>query len=240
VSDHAFSTLKENVEIAKKKGLEMICMTDHAPEHSDGAKLLHFYAQKWLPRTVDGIKLMFGIEGDILDDNKLDVDFSDFVQGNLSMEVVIASMHYPLYHSKTKADHTETWLEMVKNPFVDILGHSGDPRFEYDHEPVIRAAKEYDKCIEINNHSFAARAGANKICPEIAKMCKKIGTKIVVGSDAHCCWEIGSFDYVTEMLEEIEFPKELIVSRTADTFTKYIEGRKHIKIEDLSNLKLNS
>ncbi|MDR1391585.1 MAG: phosphatase [Clostridiales bacterium] len=230
VSAHAYSTLKENLDIAKEKGLEMIVMTDHAPNMVDGAHMWHFYSMAWLPKKVNGIKILSGIEVDVLDGGILDVCEKDFVN-HFKPEVVVASFHEPLYKPKTMRDHTEAWLNVVRNPMVDICGHSGDPRFIFEIEPVIMMAKKYNKCIEINNNSFVVRNGSRKFCLEIAKMCKKIGTKIVVSSDAHSCWQVGEFGDAIEMLKEIDFDEELVMNITAEKFINYLEELHFKKID---------
>jgi len=223
VSAHAYSTLRENVEIAKLKGLEGIVMTNHAPALGDAPHIWHFHCLNQLPREIDGIKVLYGVQANVLDEN-----------GNLDMmphdlkncEVVIASIHGPCYSPGTIEKHTNTWLNVIKNPYVTIIGHSGEEALKYDYEKVIAAAKEADVCIEINAHSFKARWGTEKNCRTIAETCKKLGTNIVVSSDAHICFNIGNFDAALEMLSEIGFPEELIMNTSAEKFINYIERKK--------------
>ncbi len=223
-STHAYSTLYENITAAKAKGLQMLCVTDHAPGYlPDTPHMWHFRNMRDLPREVDGLKMLYGIEVSIMDtDGNTDLP-EELYPG---LEVVIASIHRPVYMPKTKEKHTETWLNIMKNPTVDICGHSGNPLFQYDIEPVIRAAKEAGKAIEINNHSFKFRKGSGEICRKIAIACKNEGTKIVVGSDAHSLFQIGKFDDAIKMLEEIDFPEELIMNLTAEKFENFLRERR--------------
>ncbi|MBO5364932.1 MAG: phosphatase [Clostridia bacterium] len=219
-SDHVFSSLVENLAYAKKQGLQMICMTNHAPAIPDGAHIWHFCTMEELPREVDGVRLLKGVEANVLD-----------TEGNLDMpshilpdmEVVIASMHPPCFPPRTREEHTKAWLNVMKNPYVHIIGHSGHPSFPYDYETVIAAARDANKCIEINNHSFAVRKGCYENCKAIAETCKKLGTKIVVSSDAHNCFQVGVFDHALKILEEIAFPEELIMNLNAERFSAYLE-----------------
>lgn len=222
-STHALSTVVENVSVAKQRGIELLAVTDHAPALPDAPHVWHFNTLKGLPREIDGVKLLFGIEGSILDtDGNLDVP--RYLQE--SLDLMIASIHDPLYHPRSVEEHTKTYLNVLKNPHVDILGHTGTPGYEYDIEAVVTAAREAGACVEINNHSFAVRAGCAENCRKIAEMCKKTGTKIVVSSDAHNCFEIGDFPVALRMLEEIDFPETLIMNTCAEKFIKYIENRK--------------
>ena len=128
-SDHAFSTIYENICFAKKRGLEMVCMTDHAPAIPDAAHIWHFSTMKELPREIEGVKLLCGVEANIIGvDGALDMT-DDMLAG---MDIVVASIHTPCYAPRTVAEHTETWLNVIKNPFVTVLGHAGNPKYEFD------------------------------------------------------------------------------------------------------------
>lgn len=223
VSTHALSTLIENIDCAKAKGLEMLVTTNHTPSLVDSAHIWHFTTIANLPKVIKGLKHLAGAELNILD-TAGNIDLPEAVLKK--MDVLIASIHDPVYLPKTFEEHTKTWLNVIKNPYVDILGHSGHPSYQYDHEVVIKAAKEADKCIEINNHSYLVREGSAEICRDIALMCKKIGTKIVVSTDSHFCYDIGDFDMAVKMLEDIDFPEELVMNLNAERFTKYIENKK--------------
>ena len=219
-STHAFGTIAENLAMAKKHGLEMLCMTDHAPALPDAPHLWHFQTMQELPGAVDGVKLLKGVEANVLDiQGRLDIPEAFQKQ----MEVVIASIHEPCYPPRSVEEHTQTWLNVIQNPYVAILGHSGHPSFPYDHETVIEAAKKNHKCIEINNHSFSVRHGSLENCREIAETCKRVGANIVVSSDAHNSFQIGVFDHAVELLEEVGFPEARIMNLTAERFTRYLK-----------------
>ncbi len=219
-SHHAFSTLEENIAAAKKIGLEAICMTNHAPSLPDSAHIWHFHTMFELPTIIDGIQIIKGAEANVLDvDGHLDIP----TELQPRMEVMIASIHRPVYREKTKELHTKTWVNVIKNPYVTILGHTGNPLFDYDHEVVIEEAKKNNKCIEINNHTFAVRMGSYENCLNIAKACKKIGTKIVVGSDAHNSFQVGDFGTAMEIVKEAEIPEDLIMNLSAEKFNNYLK-----------------
>lgn len=224
-SAHGYSTLYENMCAAKKKGLEMIVMTNHAPAMPDAPHIYHFIMlHKELPNVIEGVKLMKGAELNILNDEGK-VDIEDKILEKL--DVVIASIHSDLYSKVSGGDHTDTWLKIIDNPYVDILGHSGSVDYLYDIETIVRAAKNANKCIEINNGTFKRRKGNSEKCYEIAKMCKKIGTKITVSSDAHFMDSVGDFDLAVKMLSDIDFPEELIVNINAERFIEYISKKKN-------------
>ncbi len=222
-SAHAYSTLMENAVMAKKRGLEMLCMTDHGPAMPDSPHIWHFRNLHSLPKEIDGVEMLYGAEVNIID-KKGNIDLPPDDQKR--MEIIVASIHTPCYIQGTVEEHTATYLEVIKNPYVTIIGHSGSPQYAYDIDVVVKAAKEYNKCIEINNHSYTARPQNAENCVKIALACKKYGTKIVVSSDAHFATDIGVFDRAIKMLEDIDFPEELVANLNAETFKKHLKGPK--------------
>ena len=225
-SDHAFSTVMENVKAASEKGLEALAITDHGPAMEDGPHIDHFICQKGLPRELYGVRLLIGCEVNIRDIDG-SVDIPDKIMKN--MDIVIASIHNPLYRDFGTEDNTSTYLGVLNNPYVDIIGHSGNPKCRYDIDTVLTRAKELGKFIEINENTFRARPQSVEICREIALAAKRIGTGIVVNSDAHFATKVGEVQNSIEMLTDIDFPVELIVNRSLEALEKAMEKRKKFR-----------
>lgn len=221
-SSHAYSTLYENITAAKQKGLEMIAMTDHAPTMPDAPHPWHFIYFKAIPREVEGIRLLCGVEANILNSSG-ELDISENVLSD--MDIVIASIHNSSYDEDKGGDHTKTWMNIIDNPYVDVLGHSGSPDYMYDIDTVLPYAKAKGKCIEINNHSFVTRPENIERCREIALACIKYQVPVAVNSDAHFMAEVGLVSKAVDMLEEIDFPESLIMNLNADRVINYISDR---------------
>lgn len=222
-SVHAYSTLKENVDAALKKGLKGIAITDHTPEVAGGSAPLFIISSvmNFLPEYADGIRLIKGMEANILDfEGNIDVTQEKVLK---CIEFGIASMHFGTMPQGTPSEHTAAYIGALSNPNIKMIGHPGDPRFPIDKEAVVKEAGRLNKIIEINNHSFEARAGSPENCTEIAELCKKHGVRIAVSSDAHSCYNVGKFDTALKMLEEIEFPEELVVNAKLDRFLNYLK-----------------
>ena len=218
-STHAFGTVWENLTMAKRHGMEMVCMTNHGPNMPDAPHIWHFETMYELPEEIDGVRLLKGAEANVLDtEGNLDIPLG--LQKD--MDMMIASIHRYCYTKKTPTEHTKTWLKVIENPYVTILGHTGHPDYAFDHEAVVEAAKKHKKCIEINNHSFYVRKGSIENCRKIAECCKKIGTGIVVSSDAHTPFQVGVFDKALELLKEVDFPEDLVVNQSVDYLKKYL------------------
>lgn len=221
-SVHAYSTLKENVDAAAKLGLKGIAITDHTPAVAGGSAPLFIISSvmNFLPEYQDGIRLIKGMEANILDYyGNIDVTQEKVLN---CIEFGIASMHYGTMPQSTPDKHTDAYIGALQNPYIKMLGHPGDPRYPIYKEDVVKEAKRKNKIIEINNHSFESLAGSPENCTEIARLCKKHGVRIAVSSDAHSCYNVGKFDIALSMLKEIDFPEELIVNAKLDRFLNFL------------------
>lgn len=218
-TDHAYSTIHENSVYASEIGLKILCMTEHTPLMPGGPTELHFITLKKIPRRLNGVFMVRGAEVNIMNIDG-EVDLPNNILENL--EWVIGSLHTPVYKPADKDTHTQTWLNIAKNPHIDVIGHCGDGRYDFDHDVVIKAFAEYGKIVEINSHSFddGVRQGSNQNCPEIAKKCAEYGVPIVISSDAHFYTEIADFGKAIDMLKEIDFPEELVLNADYDRFMK--------------------
>lgn len=221
-STHAYSTVIEMARHAKERGMEAIAITDHAPAIPDGAHMWHFLNLKALPREIEGVKILYGAEVNILDlDGNIDMD-DDILK---KLDVVNASIHRPCYKNVGEKDHTSAYLKIVTNPLIDIICHSGSPDFTYDYERIIDLAKKNNKLIEINNHSFFVRKPSIPNCRKIAELCKEKEVGIVVSSDAHIAFELGDYSNALNMLKEISFPEKLIMNRSLSAFEEFMKGK---------------
>ena len=222
MSGHAFSTIEEYAAACSRYGLEGFATTDHGPAMMGAPQLIYFYNLASLPRQVNGIRVLRGVEANIVGiDGSLDLP--DPVLKRL--DVCIASYHEIVLPPKTAGEHTAAWLSVIKNPFVDIVGHSGRGPFPFDIHAVLKACRDENKAIEINNHTVSGDSFPHN-CRDIALACRKLGVKIVVNSDAHISSNVGQVADALAMLATVDFPMELIVNRTFASFWQWLSERK--------------
>lgn len=222
-SGHAYSTVQEVAREAVENGIEMFAVTDHAPALKGAPTLLHFVNLRAIPDKIYGVRILKGVEANIMD-----------YEGNTDMpeeylrrlDFALASFHDICIEPSTVEQHTEAMIKVLENPYIDAVGHPGNPQFGVDIEKVVKAAKANNKFIEINNHSFYVRTGSEENCKKFVIACKEAGTKIVCGSDAHISFDVGRFDKVLQMLEEAGMPEELVFNTAAENFEQYIKARR--------------
>jgi len=180
------NTLTEMVYGAKELGYKYIGITDH----SKSARYAHGLNEEDILRQfdeIDGlsekytdIKILKGIESDILKDGSLDYE-EDLLK---KFDFVIASVHSNFKMSKEEM--TERIIKAVKNKYTTILGHltgrlllSRDV-YDLDVYRVIDACAEYDKIIEINSNPHRLDIDWRYI-----KYAKEKGVKLAICPDAH-------------------------------------------------------
>lgn len=222
-SGHAYSTVQEMAREAPVNGIRMIAITDHGPSMLGAPSLFHFGNLRTVPDMLYGIRIVKGVEANIIDYDG-NTDMPEWYLGNL--DFVLASLHDVCIVPSTKEEHTRGLVNILKNPLVDAIAHPGNPQFQVDIERVVSTAREYNKLIEINNHSFEVRKGSWENCVKFALKCKEYGVRVVCGSDAHISFEIGSFQKVLKIFEEVGMPEELVLNTQVKKVEAYLRERK--------------
>lgn len=214
--NHAYSTFKENLEGAKNKGLKVYGWSEHGYGMPNTTILMFFRNLRVIEKEIDGIKVLMGMEANILDKTgKLMEEDKDLEL----VDYVIASLHTGCFQKGTKEDNTNAMINAMKNKYVKILGHPDDGRYPIDHEKVVLEAKKQNVIIEVNNSSFrktSFRKDTRKNMLEMLKYCKKHNVEVLINSDAHIYYDVGNYEDAYSLIEEIDFPDELILNDKLD------------------------
>ena len=137
VSGHAYSTLQENIAVAREKGLKFLGLSEHGPAVDGGPRPIYFQNYKIIPREYGDLRLFCGIEADITDyEGHLDLDAFTLSR----MDYCIASMHTLIVTPGSVRENTMASIRAMENPLVKILGHPDDSRYPMDYEELVRAA----------------------------------------------------------------------------------------------------
>ncbi|MBQ9518270.1 MAG: phosphatase [Firmicutes bacterium] len=224
-SGHAYSTVKENVEYAQKIGLSLLGMSDHAPAMPNSTQDFFFANLGVLPREFDDLKVMFGVELNIMDYDG-NVDLKPYLLERV--DYAIASLHPPCVRPGTLEENTAALISAIKNPYINIIGHPCDPRYPFDISAVVKAAEENNVLLEINNASYNpnnGRRGGEELTVEMLLECKKRSLPVILGSDAHFYASIGDFSRTLPLLEQADMPKELIINRSVEKLLEYLKRK---------------
>jgi DNA polymerase (family 10) len=189
-------TIRQMAEAALARGLAYIAITDHSKNLAmtnglDDARALEHVRRI---REVDSemqaehggrIRVLAGIEVDILADGSLDLEDSTLAE----MDIVVGSVHS--HFNQPKEEMTARVLQALENPHLRILGHptgrkilSREP-YAIDIEQVLQRAAALGVTVEHN--ASPARADLSDLH---LRRAHELGCKIVVNTDAHATEEL--------------------------------------------------
>lgn len=221
-SGHAYNTMTEMIRTARDKGLEVYGITEHAPNMPGSCHDFYFHNLKVVDRQYEGMEVLLGVELNILDE-KGTVDMEEPHLG--VMDVAIASLHTPCIQSGSREWNTECILQTMKNPHINVIGHPDDGRYPLDYEAIVQAAKDTHTLLEINNNSLnpkSFRQNTRENDLEILRLCKKYQVSVILGSDAHYDKDICNHQLIVPLLEEAEFPEDLVVNTDKEKLYPYM------------------
>lgn len=232
-SGHAFSTIAEIVDVAKEKGLELIAITEHGPDMPGAPHFYYFGNLKVVPPEIKGVKILKGIEANIIDYNG-GLDLSTKRLKNL--DIVLASLHEICLEPGSTEENTQAVIGAMNNPYVDIIAHPGNPQYSLDYDRIVQEAARTKTLIEINNSSFvSSRRGSYENCLTIVKKCKELGVLISLGSDTHYAEDVGEFGKALKLVEEVSFPENLIINTSVDKLLNYLREKGKQPLRDVRN-----
>jgi DNA polymerase (family 10) len=190
------SSLEDMVAAGQALGFEYLAIT----EHSRRQTMAHGLDPERLRRQADaidrlnakskGIRVLKGIEVDILDDGTLDLPDSVLAE----LDLVVAAVHSRF--NLSRAQQTERILRALDNPQVMLLAHpSGrligerEP-YDVDMLKIMRKAKARRVYLELNAHPERL-----DLTDTNCRMAKDEGVLVAIDSDAHDTGEFVNLRY---------------------------------------------
>ncbi|MCA9077856.1 MAG: DNA polymerase/3'-5' exonuclease PolX [Planctomycetaceae bacterium] len=180
------ASIEEMAEAAKSRGLQYIAITDHSKRVTmanglDADRLrAHWEEIDKVNAKVKGIEILKGIECDILEDAKMDLDDDVLAEADW----VIAVLHYGLKQPRKQI--MKRLLTAVENPHVNVIGHPSGRLVgrrspaDIDYPALFAAAAEHGTMMEINAHPM--RLDLDDVQTIAAR---DHGIPIVINTDAH-------------------------------------------------------
>lgn len=224
-SGHAYSTVNENIKAAAARGLKAIGLTDHGPALPGGAHDYHFWNLRVLPKEFEGVRLLKGVEANIIDaQGTLDLD-DDMLK---ALEVVLIGIHPRCgYESDSRQENTDTLIRAMSNPLVHIVVHPGNPWFPVDPDRIVDASAKYGVLLEMNNSSFVtSRPGGEELSREIARTVYEAGQDIILGSDAHWAPQVGGLTEAQAEVEAIGFTPERVLNTSPERVYEFLRAKR--------------
>ena len=189
-------TLEQMVHAAQERGYAYITITDHSQSaaYAGGLQPQRVLEQQAeidaLNKTLEGLRILKGIESDIRINGNLDYD-----EGILkTFDLIIASVHSKLDMEQDEA--TKRVVRAVENPYTTILGHPTGrlllqrTGFPLDFEKVFDACTANTVAIEIN-----ASCHRLDLDWRLVRRARDKGVMLCIGPDAHSTEQIDNIAY---------------------------------------------
>jgi len=182
------STIKEIAHHSKSLGYEYVAICDHSKSVRYARGLTEGRLKKQmeeiekLDEEIVGIKILKGIEVDILGDGTLDIDDKLLEQ----LDIVVAAIHMGF-----KRNVTERLIKAIENPCVDIIAHptgrliSKREGYDVNINKVMEKARMNNKILELN--AYPDRLDLDDLH---LRKAKDMRIKISIGTDAHSAAEM--------------------------------------------------
>lgn len=202
-------TLLEIVEIASKKGIRTINISDHGEASGKNVNFGVLTNKNRLPKKIkssDGtnVNVLIGIEANILD---IDGNSDFFVRYTNKFDLVSAGFHNnakDLVLRKSDLSNTKSLKKYLSRFPLDILTHPCKTSFPLNIEVVVDMACHYGFALEVNNTNLRVnKTDVNQLKSMILLSIKK-GARLVESSDGHTFYEIGENDKIFELLDGME------------------------------------
>ena len=226
-------TIRQMAEAALARGLKYIAITDHSKNLAmtngldDARALAHVKrireVDTQLQQEFEGkIRILPGIEVDILADGALDLDDSTLAQ----MDIVVASVHS--HFNQPAEEMTARVLRALENPHLRILGHPtgrkvlGREPYAINIDTILKSAAQ--KGVAVEHNASPARADLNDLHLRLAK---KHNCKIVINTDAHATEELDQMRYgITQLRRAWLTPSDILNTRpTAEALLKNLRPK---------------
>lgn len=180
------NSIVEMAAKAKELGYSYIAITEHskavrvAGGLDEKSLALHFKEIEKVNSQLSGLRILKGVEVDILADGSLDLKDEILKEG----EIVLASVHSRF--NMSEEEMTRRIIKAIKNPYVHILAHPTGrlilerEAYKVNLKEVIQAAIDYGVILEIN--AYPDRLDLRDVD---ARLAKEMGAKLAISTDAH-------------------------------------------------------
>ena len=211
----------EIVRTAARKGITRLAITDHFYEFTDRGIFDDIRESvETVRRSIPNVpEVFFGCEAEVMAPGRTAgsqelADGLDFVMAGTTHFQNTGVTDLPPGDDESHAFHFLRvfeyavglpWVDVIAHPFfvvpsvcsVEILDHLRDS----DLLPAIEKAKENDVAMEISRR--ALWPGQTPFSLNFYKLCKQVGLKFTIGSDAHRLEDVGSVRVLRPFLSEL-------------------------------------
>ena len=226
-SGHAYGTIREMAQAASEKGLSLLGIADHAPGTPGTCDPAYFLNLHAVPEILSGVRVIHGSEINVRNDGTLSLG-QRYID---RLDYAIVGIHGDCYEDAGREQNTRNLIACMKNEKVHFVSHPDDDHTPLDYEMLVRAAKEYQVALEVNNSSFYKqdrRLNCVQNYRTMLALCEKLRVPVIVSSDAHDPSAVGNFEEAEKLLKEIDFDETLVLNTSVEKLLLHIGMSKDV------------
>ncbi len=210
---------------AKAVGVEVLAITDHGS--AVGGKIPGTFWER-LRQPVEGVHLLKGMEANVIDH----CGTIDMKSRHLRFcDILLMGLHTNLEPHQSESIYTDSVIKaMEKNPAVDIITHPNDPKFPVDFRAIAEIAKELGVALELNNSKILYKRATVERTRKMVEIFADVGVLLSVNSDSHALHEIGVDSSVLPIIEDVQYPSELLINRSVEVAMEFVDSRRKNKM----------
>jgi len=225
-------TILEIVDIAAKKGMKSVNISDHGEASGRRINFGIFLDKRRFPREVKShsgrtVTLLGGVEVNILDEQ----GGSDFPHKYRALFDLVSAGFHPLTDPLPSAERNTRALESyLRQSPLDILTHPCIRSAPLDLDRVVELALEYGFALEVNNSNLRlGKTDAEQVL-KLLDIGSAKGVRFVENSDGHTFAEIGENEKITELLAYGGWDgNALFLNRDDSRLTQFLKERKALR-----------
>lgn len=229
VYSHGTGTIRQNVEVAIKKGLSAVGISEHGPaniaigSHPEDFERMREEIEH-LKTLYPDMHILLGCEANVISlDGDLDIperilkelDYimvglhplvwtQNFKDGYHLLVENLLQRHVESLKQKTMSQNTIALIKAINNYRVFAITHPG-LHLSIDTAALAKAAAKSGTALEIN-------AGHGFMTVEYVKIARTFGAKFIIGSDAHRSSDVGNLKKGVEIAEKAGLKEEDIIN----------------------------
>lgn len=226
-SQHAYSTLKENIDAAKSLGMKYIGVTEHFIGVGDTLQISNEIARinclEERTKRLKGFRAIGGVELNLGQQNEL-------IESIKGVNLRLGGMHewyWSVKHQDIEA-LKRTVKDYIDRGYINVIAHPErnihvlangkygtelTPAVKEYYQWLVEYTKKHRVFIEFNEYSAEHDVGGSRKRMEyLIKLARDNSNPITLGSDAHFYTEVGVFPVVTKLLNKVGYPQELILN----------------------------
>jgi len=219
-------TLEEMVEAVRQRGYEYVCICDHSKSagYVFGLKVSDIEQQHaeidTLQSALSDVRILKGIESDILGDG--DLDYDDDILARF--DLVVVAIHNAM--AMDEAALTKRVIKALEHPAANVFAHPTGrlllerEGYRINLEEVIAAATANNVALELNTHPARFDLDWRWL-----RRARDAGCRIAVNTDAHKIPDLDNLELGTGIARKGWLtPEDVINTMTADELLAWARG----------------